>query len=77
MLRRITVILLLASSSRDGDISGNPDTFDISRTNNLHLFFGQEKHSCLGGKLVEMEPRAVLGALRNTTANFELKNEIT
>ena len=73
----ITVILLLASSSRDSEVFENPDTFDIARSHNPHLSFGQGKHSCLGGKLVELELRAILGALRKATTTFELKNEIT
>lgn len=73
----ITVILLLASSNRDEEIFNHADTFDISRTHNPHLSFGQGKHSCLGAKLVELELRAILSALKTNTLSFELKKEIT
>ncbi|MGC6564186.1 MAG: cytochrome P450, partial [Akkermansiaceae bacterium] len=72
----ISVILLLASANRDEEVFPEAGTFKIDREAKSHLAFGQGKHSCLGGRLVEMELAAILGALRETSEGFELASEI-
>lgn len=72
----ISVILLLASANRDEEVFPEAGTFKIDREAKSHLAFGQGKHSCLGGRLVEMELAAILGALREISEGFELASEI-
>ena len=57
-----SVILLLGSANRDEEVFANSENFDITRSPNKHLSFGQGRHSCLGGNLVELEFAALLKA---------------
>lgn len=68
----ISVILLLASANRDESAFMDAGVFRIDREAKSHLAFGQGKHSCLGGKLVEMELAAILDALREKCEGVEL-----
>lgn len=57
-----SIMPLLGAGNFDPDAFENPDLFDIERTPNRHLGFGQGIHYCLGAPLARMETRA---ALRN------------
>ena len=57
-----SVILLLGSANRDEEVFDKSDSFDITRSPNKHLSFGQGRHSCLGGNLVELEFASLLRA---------------
>lgn len=52
-----TLACLIGSANRDPDRFTDPDTFDMSRTNQAtgHLAFGAGRHFCLGAMLAQME----------------------
>ncbi|MFH8476473.1 cytochrome P450 [Streptomyces sp. NPDC018000] len=59
----VSVILALASGSRDPMRFHEPDRFDPTRQDNQHLGFGSGIHLCYGGPLARIEAQAALGAL--------------
>jgi len=58
------VLMLFASANRDEEVFGpTAGTFDIGRSPNPHVAFGQGNHFCLGAALARMEGRVVLEEL--------------
>lgn len=54
------VIVWLASANRDAGEFPDPDAFEITRTPNRHLSFGQGIHFCLGAPLARLEAAIAL-----------------
>jgi cytochrome P450 len=58
---RRPVMVVLGSANRDATVFANPDEFDITRTPNPHLGFGDGIHHCIGAPLVrQVAPAAFL-----------------
>ena len=57
------VYVSLAAANRDPTIFPDGDTFDILRSPNRHLAFGDGMHFCLGSALARMEGQIAIAAL--------------
>jgi cytochrome P450 len=57
------VIPALLAANRDPVCTAQPDTLDITRTDNPHLAFGHGIRHCLGAPLAQLEGRIALGSL--------------
>ncbi|MEU1621044.1 cytochrome P450 [Streptomyces sp. NPDC005722] len=58
-----SVILALASGSRDPLRFKDPERFDLARKDNEHIGFGSGVHFCYGAPLARIEAQTALGAL--------------
>ncbi|MFI9781483.1 cytochrome P450 [Streptomyces sp. NPDC051956] len=58
-----SIVLGLASGSRDPMRFSEPDRFDPTRPDNQHVGFGSGIHFCYGAPLAPAEAEAALGAL--------------
>jgi cytochrome P450 len=63
---------LLGAANRDPKVFENPDTFDITRSPNHHLGFGQGIHYCLGAPLARMEAKIAVSRLFQRFPNMRL-----
>lgn len=67
------VMAVIAAGDRDPERFPEPDTLDITRTNNKHLAFGKGIHFCLGAPLARMEGQIAIGTLLRRMPNLRLK----
>jgi len=70
-----TVMPLLGSGNHDTDIFENPEVFDITRSPNRHLGFGQGIHYCLGAPLARLETKIAIQRLFERNPNLRLAVE--
>ncbi|GGK78175.1 cytochrome P450 [Sphaerisporangium melleum] len=66
------VLLWTGSANRDPAAFTEPDRFDVTRTPNRHLGFGQGVHFCLGAPLGRLEARVALGRMLARMPSIEV-----
>src|SRR5262245_50973544 len=70
------VILWYVSGNRDEAVFGAPDRFDVRRTPNDHLSFGQGAHFCLGASLARLEARVAFEEILRRLPDLELAGPV-
>jgi cholest-4-en-3-one 26-monooxygenase len=70
------VAIYYPSANRDEDVFPDADTFDITRTPNEHLAFGDGEHFCLGASLARLQLRCMVGETLRRFGTIELDGEI-
>ena len=67
------VLAVIAAANHDPERFPEPNTLDITRTDNKHLTFGKGIHYCLGAPLARMEGQIAIGTLLQRMPNLRLK----
>jgi cholest-4-en-3-one 26-monooxygenase len=69
------VILLYPSANRDEDVFADPFRFDISRSPNPHISFGNGPHTCIGAPLARLSLRVLFAELAARCHTLEVVSE--
>ncbi|RUN76539.1 cytochrome P450 [Sphingomonas sp. TF3] len=69
------LFLSYPSANRDADVYADGDAFDIRRSPNQHLSFGNGPHMCLGQHLAKLDMRVLFEELMPRVASIELAGE--
>ena len=71
------VAVYYPSANRDEDLFPDPDRFDVTRTPNEHLAFGDGEHFCLGASLARLQLRSMIGETLRRFPHIELAGDIS
>ena len=69
---RQTVYMVIGAANRDAEQFAEPDRFDIERSPNRHLEFGNGIHFCVGAALARAEAQIAIGSLLARYPDLEL-----
>ncbi|MDQ2648559.1 MAG: cytochrome P450 [Actinomycetota bacterium] len=64
------ILMAYPSANRDEAVFDDPFTFDIRRSPNHHIAFGQGTHFCVGANLARLELRMLFGLLTQRWTNL-------
>lgn len=70
--KKSMIMPMLGAANRDPDVFDNPTQFDITRSPNKQLGFGQGIHYCLGAPLARLEATIALRILLERNPNLQL-----
>ncbi|MFD5820547.1 cytochrome P450 [Streptomyces sp. NPDC127038] len=73
--RGAEIAMLFGSANRDAEVFGNPETLDLSRTENPHISFSAGIHYCIGAPLARLELAASMTALLTKAPGLRLAAE--
>ena len=68
--------LVYPSANRDEDVFEDPFTFDVTRSPNDHIAFGQGTHFCLGANFARRELEILFGKLTRDWTDLHVVSEI-
>jgi cytochrome P450 len=71
--KRQAVIAVMGAANRDPARFPQPDTFDISRSDNRHVAFGWASHFCFGAPLARIEGQLAFEALLRRFPDLQLR----
>ncbi|MGE5112838.1 MAG: cytochrome P450 [Acidobacteriaceae bacterium] len=66
------VFVIIAAANRDPGTFANPDTFDIARSPNHHLSFGEGIHFCIGAPLARLMSSIAIGSILERYSELRL-----
>lgn len=66
------IVTIIGAANRDPEKFENPESLDITRTDNPHLGFGAGIHYCLGSPLARLEGQIVFATLAERVPNLQL-----
>ena len=69
------VYVMITGANRDPEVFDEPDRFDVARTPNRHLTFGQGVHVCIGARLAREEGRVAVRRFFETFPQARLADE--
>jgi hypothetical protein len=69
------VYQMINAANRDPEHFADPDTFDIRRSPNRHIAFGQGRHACLGAPLSRMEGQIVFESILERFPRLRLREQ--
>ena len=69
------VILLYPSANRDEAVFADPFRFDITRSPNPHISFGNGPHTCIGAPLARLTMRALFTELAARITDLQVSTE--
>src|SRR6266700_8364981 len=69
---RQTVYMVIGAANRDAEQFAEPDRFDIERSPNRHLEFGNGIHFCIGAALARAEAQIAINSLLARYPDLEL-----
>ncbi len=70
------IVMWNPSANRDEEVFADPYRFDIARTPNYHLAFGQGEHFCIGSHLARLELRLMLEEVMRRMPDLTLTGEV-
>ena len=70
----MSAFVIIAAANRDPAQFKDPEKFDIARTPNEHVAFGEGIHFCIGAPLARMEGSIAIGAALERFPHLRLKN---
>jgi len=69
------LLIWIASANHDAAQFPNPETFDIRRTPNRHIAFGNGIHFCLGAPLARLEAKIAFEEITRRLTEFHVANK--
>jgi cholest-4-en-3-one 26-monooxygenase len=70
------IVMWNPSANRDEEVFADAYRFDIARTPNYHLAFGQGEHFCIGSHLARLELRLMLEEVMRRMPDLRLTGEV-